>query len=99
MAFAPRVRHRHPIGRHVAAFAVPSRKLVIEIDGRPHAPATARDDARSRLLEARGWRAIRFPHDDVMNDLSGVLVTVAAEIDRAPYLSPTLAFPAGAEGE
>ena len=84
MPLAAKVRRQHPIGRHIADFAVPSRRLVIEIDGGQHAGAAARDAARSRALEARGWRVIRFWNSDVTSNLDGVLETVAAEIERRP---------------
>ena len=83
-ALTAKVRRQHPIGRHIADFAVPSRRLVIEIDGGQHASATAQDAARSRALEARGWRVIRFWNSDVTGNLDGVLETVAAEIERRP---------------
>ena len=63
---------------------MPARKLVIEIDGGQHATAAARDDARTRLLEAQGWRVVRFWNSDVMDNLPGVLETIAAEIERPP---------------
>ncbi|MDE0390383.1 MAG: endonuclease domain-containing protein [Rhodospirillales bacterium] len=98
-ALPARVRRQHPIGRHIADFAVPSRKLVIEVDGGQHASALARDSARTRMLEARGWRVIRFWNGDVMSNLDGVLETIAAEIERPPS-SPRPSPPRrGGEGE
>ena len=84
MALPERIRRQHPIGRYVADFAIPSRKLVIEIDGGQHASTVARDRARTRVLEARGWRVIRFWNNDVMSNLDGVVETILAEIERAP---------------
>ena len=84
MPLPVRVRRQHPIGRYIADFAVPADKLVIEIDGGQHATAAARDAARTRMLEARGWRVIRFWNGDVMNNLDGVLETIAAEIAHTP---------------
>ena len=84
MSLPVKVRRQHPIGRHIADFAVPARKLVIEIDGGQHATTVARDAARSRMLAARGWRVIRFWNSDVMSNLAGVLETIAAEIEHSP---------------
>ena len=97
MPFPVRVRRQHPIGRYIADFAVPARKLVIEVDGSQHATAVARDNARTRKLEARGWRVIRFWNSDVTSNLEGVLETIAAEIERTPSSPrpspPPLPFP------
>ena len=84
MPLAVRVRRQHPIGSFIADFAVPSRKLVIEVDGGQHATTVARDDARTRVLQAKGWRVIRFWNNDVMRNLDGVLQVIVAEIERAP---------------
>ena len=99
MPLPVRVRRQHPIGRYIADFALPARKLVIEIDGGQHATAIARDNARTRVLEARGWRVIRFWNSDVMGNIEGVLETIDAEIARAPS-SPRPSPPRrGGEGE
>src|SRR5260370_35684976 len=58
-------RRQHPIGRRIADFACPARKLVIELDGGQHAERMEADAQRraraSRLprhpvLEQRGSR-------------------------------------------
>ena len=99
MALPVRVRRQHPIGRHIADFAVPARKLVIEIDGGQHAAAACGDAARTRMLEARGWRVIRFWNGDVTGNLAGVLETIAAQMEKAPS-SPQPSPPSrGGEGE
>ena len=98
MALPVKVRRQHPIGRCIADFAIPSRRLVIEIDGGQHAAHAGRDAARTRALEAQGWRVIRFWNNDVTENLSGVLQTIAAEIEKtptSPHPSPPLA-PKGA---
>ena len=51
------------------------------------------------LLEAQGWRVIRFWNSDVMGNLPGMLESIAAEIERPPS-SPRPSTPhAGGEGE
>ena len=99
IALPVRVRRQHPIGRHIADFAVPARKLVIETDGGQHAAAACRDAARTRMLEARGWRVIRFWNGDVTGNLAGVLETIAAEVKRTPSSPRPSPPPRGGEGE
>ena len=84
MSLPVKVRRQHPIGRYIADFAVPAHKLVIEIDGGHHAEAVDQDAARTRALQSHGYRVIRFWNSDVTGNLSGVIETIAAEIERSP---------------
>ena len=79
-----RVRRQHPIGQHMADFAIPADKLVIEIDGGQHATAVESDAERTRAMNAHGYRVIRFWNNDVMGNLEGVMATIAAEIGKLP---------------
>ncbi len=79
-----KVRRQHPIGRHIADFAIPALKLVIEIDGGQHATAVGSDRARTRAMNAHGYRVIRFWNNDVMENFEGVIATIAAEIGNPP---------------
>ena len=99
MRLPVKIRRQHPIGRYIADFAVPARKLVIEIDGGQHAEAVSRDAARTCALHAHGYRVIRFWNNDVTDNLSGVLETIATEIERSPT-SPRPSPPRrGGEGD
>ena len=82
--FPVKVRRQHPIGPYVVDFAIPAYKLVIEIDGGQHAQAMAADARRTRALNDRGYRVIRFWNSDVLGNMEGVLATIIAEIDRTP---------------
>lgn len=79
-----RIRRQHPIGSHIADFAIPARKLVIEIDGGQHATAVDSDSERTRALAARGYRVVRFWNNDVLGNLEAVMATIMTEIDRSP---------------
>jgi very-short-patch-repair endonuclease len=68
-----RFRRQHPIGRRVADFACPARKLAIELDGGQHADRMDADAARSAELARYGYRVIRFWNNDVIENLEGVL--------------------------
>lgn len=54
------VRRQYIIGRYIADLAVPSRRLVIEVDGEYHAARRVADARRDRDLGSRGWRVLRL---------------------------------------
>jgi very-short-patch-repair endonuclease len=90
-------RRQHPIGRHLADFACPARKLAIELDGGQHALAFQADNDRSAEMEAAGYRVLRFWNNEVLENLEGVLEALRLAPD-APHLTPTLSAPGGGLG-
>jgi len=83
-------RRQVPIDRCIADFVCHSAKLVIEIDGGQHFSNDGeRGDAqRSAVIEAKGFKVLRFSNYDVMTNRTGVLETIAAAVaDRAPTLT------------
>ncbi len=88
-------RRQHPIGRRIADFACPARKLVIELDGGQHAERTVADDRRAGELARYGYRVIRFSNADVLENLEDVLSTIRFALE-APPPHPT-SPPQGAE--
>ena len=62
-----------PIGDAVADFVCRSAKLVVELDGGQHAKISEADAARTKLIEAHGYRVIRYWNSEVMENLDGVL--------------------------
>jgi very-short-patch-repair endonuclease len=81
-------RRQHPIGRRVADFACPARKLAIELDGGQHLTRQEEDAARSAELLARGWRVIRFWNNDVIGNLDGVPEVVRRALEESPTATP-----------
>lgn len=76
-----KIRRQHPIGPYIADLAIPAHKLVIEIDGGQHAASLDSDTERTRQLNARGYRVIRFWNNDVLGNLDGVIETIIAAIE------------------
>jgi very-short-patch-repair endonuclease len=62
----------------ICDFVARTHKLIIEIDGGQHALNSEEDASRTRDLERKGYRVIRFWNNEVLGNLAGVV----AEIDR-----------------
>jgi len=52
------------------------KKLIIELDGSQHLGQQEYDDERTKYLEARGYRVLRFWNHDVMNNMEAVLKVI-----------------------
>ncbi len=75
-------RRQVPLGPYYADFACHALGLVIEIDGDTHGSEQARryDAARTRFIEAEGYRVIRFTNDDVLSNAEGVFDSITTAI-------------------
>jgi very-short-patch-repair endonuclease len=84
-------RRQVPIGAYVADFACMASKLLIEVDGGQHNEDenAKRDEARTRLLEAEGYRVIRFWNNDIINNIDGVMQTIYAAVHGSSDAEPT----------
>ncbi|MCL4155794.1 UNVERIFIED_CONTAM: hypothetical protein GTU68_006331 [Idotea baltica] len=67
-------RRQMPIEGHIADFAAPAHRLIVELDGPQHGEADGLqgDFERDRTLHTRGWTVLRFWNTDVLTDLDGV---------------------------
>jgi len=75
-----RFRRQQPIGRYVVDFFCPEAKVIIEVDGGQHANDS---DTRTRWLEARGYRVIRFWNNDVLGNTDGVVTRIREALRAA----------------
>jgi very-short-patch-repair endonuclease len=66
----------HAIGNYIVDFCAPRRKLIIELDGSQHLEQKEYDEERTKYLEARGYRVLRFWNNDVMNNIETVLKVI-----------------------
>jgi len=83
-------RRQKVIGSYIADFSANDPKLVIEIDGNTHDVDDERDAIRTRFLESKGYRVVRYTNVDVMQNLEGVLIHLASVIGEMRPPLPTL---------
>jgi very-short-patch-repair endonuclease len=69
-------RRQQPIGKYIVDFICLEKKLIIEIDGGQHnqSPIIQTDLQRTKWLESKGYRVIRFWNNDVLTNMDGVLI-------------------------
>ena len=77
-------RRQAPVGVYFVDFICKREKLIFEIDGGAHYSdeGVARDARRTAVLEAAGYRVVRFSNDDVLRNANGmgeVLVGILGE--------------------
>jgi len=65
-------RRQHAIGNYIVDFVSIKKKLVIELDGSQHLEQAEYDVERTKYLESRGYKVVRFWNHDVMKDMNGV---------------------------
>lgn len=80
---------QQPVGPFIADFACRQANLIIELDGGQHAENHA-DAHRTKALAEHGYEVLRFWNNDVLNNLDGVLQSIASHLEQAP--SPGLRF-------
>lgn len=82
-------RRQHQFGPYILDFYCHEQKLAIEVDGAHHATQVERDEARTRYLEERGLRVIRFTNLEVLKETEAVLIRIWNEVEcPSPQPSP-----------
>ncbi len=89
-----------PIGPFICDFVCRRHKLVVELDGSQHVAGADNDAERTAVLNALGYRVIRFWNNELTSNLAGVLETIgraALGNDAAPTPQPPPASGRGSE--
>ena len=74
-------RRQVPRGPYILDFACLERKVIVEVDGSQHMMQTQRDSARTRWLEQRGYRVLRFWNTDVLKNPDGVAQAILQALE------------------
>jgi len=86
--FGAKFRRQHPIGPYIVDFCCPTLRLIVELDGGQHAEHIMADESRTRFLESRGYRVLRFWNNQVMTQLDAVFEEISKWcVDPHPSLS------------
>ena len=72
-------RKQVPLRHFIVDFASHRAKLIIEVDGGQHALSTT-DADRTLVLEAEGYRVLRFWNNEVLGNPDGVHSVIAAAL-------------------
>ena len=82
-------RRQKPVGGYFVDFVSTERRLVIELDGGQHAEQREADELRTRWLESRGYRVLRFWDDDVLLRLDSVLEVIRRALEEGEGGGPS----------
>ena len=98
-----RFRRQVPIGGYIVDFVCLAERLVVEIDGGQHKEdeGQAQDAQRTRWLQSKGYRVLRFWNSSVLTQTHVVLETIfsALAVGRgASSTSPQPCPPPAGEG-
>ncbi|WP_269581524.1 endonuclease domain-containing protein [Roseibium sp. Sym1] len=75
-------RRQVPVDRFVVDFLCHDAKLIVELDGGPHAENIRADLARTEILENCGYRVIRYWNSEILQKLENVLEDILAHLNR-----------------
>jgi very-short-patch-repair endonuclease len=77
-------RRQVPIGPYIADFLCFESRLILEVDGGQHAESV-RDVERDNWLAHNEFQVLRFWNSDVLQNLQGVLTSLAEQLERTPH--------------
>ena len=80
----PMKAHRqYNIGNYIVDFYIPSKHLVIELDGRQHLTEEhkEKDKTRDKFLEKQGLRILRFSNESIHKNFADVCQIILNHIE------------------
>ena len=77
-------RRQTPIGPYIVDFLCMQGRLIIELDGGQHQQRADYDQERTRFLESRGYRVLRYWNNEVFDDLESVVNAIHMELQQVP---------------
>lgn len=67
---------QHISGKFIVDFAIPKKRVAIEVDGIYHFFQGRQDGYRSKILKKRGWKVLRFTNFEVDTNMPHVITEI-----------------------
>ena len=76
-------RRQYPIGDYIVDFICHEKNLIIEVDGGQHNETKNKiyDKIRTRFLESKGFKVIRFWNNEIDENIEGVYFEILRVLD------------------
>lgn len=76
-------KRQYPIGDYIVDFICRGKWLIIELDGSQHNEDNniINDEIRTKYLESRGFKVIRFWNNDINDNIEGVILEIKKYIN------------------
>ncbi len=92
---------QHLIDDFIVDFVCLSKRLVVEVDGDNHDLQVEQDEERTKILQKKAFKVIRFRNEEVIGEIETVLEKIEAVLSKQPDFSNNQdqkAPPSGAGG-
>ncbi|MHB1108510.1 MAG: DUF559 domain-containing protein, partial [Lutibacter sp.] len=80
-------RQQYLIDDYIVDFVCLSKRLIIEVDGNIHESQIEKDFERTKILENKGYKVIRFTNEEVIGNIDEVVSNIIEELEKRPALS------------
>ena len=77
-------RRQQEIDQYIVDFVCVDAMLVIELDGGQHAEQQEYDGRRTRYLQAKGYRVLRFWNNEALTKMESVLEVILEAVASPP---------------
>jgi very-short-patch-repair endonuclease len=77
-----RFRRQQPMGPYIVDFFCSDASLIVEVDGGQHDANAEQDATRTRWLEERGYKVLRFWNNEVLANAEGVVLAIREALAR-----------------
>jgi len=76
-------RRQHLIDDFIVDFVCLRKKLVVEVDGEIHETKKEYDEERTKILNDKGFKVIRFKNEEVLGNTDAVLKEITKQLESA----------------
>jgi very-short-patch-repair endonuclease len=77
-------RRQHEIDHYIVDFVCNEAMLIVELDGGQHAEQVGYDEHRTRHLQAKGYRVLRFWNNEALTNIESVIEVILEAAARPP---------------